>query len=229
MSGVALGTAVVGAYGASQSGGGGGGGGGMGRKSINRATVQAYKDFDPYISGGQSAQQQLMAQMGLGDGKTQAYDITQMPGYQGALKQGLGAVNQGAAGSGMLMSGERMKGLQTAGQNIYGDYYSNYMNRLQGMSNQGMNAVGSVQNIRQGNQAMMNQNSQLQQQAGGAQGRDIMGLAGSLGGMFAGNKGGGGGGEFNFGSLMGGGSGGMDFSSFSSPSSEFNFSGWGGV
>lgn len=173
---------------------------------IAQNTAAAERDYQPYTSGGKSAQEQMMAQLGLG-GPAQAFDVSQLPGYQNALKQGLGAVNQGGAGAGMLMSGERLKGLQSEGQNIFGDYYNNYMNRLTGMSNQGMSAVGNLANIRTGGTAQQVGLMQGQQQQKADRFGDILGLAGTgLGMAFGGPLGASVGGSI--GSSMGGSSGG---------------------
>jgi hypothetical protein len=173
---------------------------------IKRNTESAETDYQPYMQGGQSAQEQMMAQLGLG-GPAQAFDVTQLPGYQNALKQGLSAVNQGGAGAGMLMSGERLKGLQSTGQNIFGDYYNNYMSRLTGMSNQGMSAAGNLANIRTGGmtqQLGLMQDEQAQKANTKA---DMLGLAGTgLGMMFGGPMGAAVGGSI--GSSLGGGGGG---------------------
>jgi len=151
-------------------------------------TAQAEKQYKPYVKGGRSAQNQMMAQLGLG--KREAFDVTQLPGYQNALQQGMNAVNQGGAGSGMLMSGDRLQGLQSTGQNIFGDYYNSYMSRLGGMANQGFNAVGNLANIRTGGttqQIGLMQNEQAQQ---ANMTSDLLGLAGTgLGAMFGGPMG----------------------------------------
>lgn len=156
---------------------------------IAQNTAKAEQDYQPYMAGGRSAQEQMMAQLGLG-GPAQAFDVTQLPGYQNALKQGLNAVNQGGAGAGMLMSGERLKGLQSEGQNIFGSYYNNYLDRLTGMSNQGMNAVGNLANIRTGGMTQQLGVMQQQQQQKASQFGDLLGLAGTgLGMAFGGPAG----------------------------------------
>jgi len=196
-------------------GGGGGLFGGGGDDSMDEMIAlikanneAAERDYGSYMQGGQSAQEQMMAQLGLG-GPAQAFDVTQLPGYQNALKQGLSAVNQGGAGAGMLMSGERLKGLQSTGQNIFGDYYNNYMSRLTGMSNQGMSAVGNLANIRTGGMTQQLGLMQQEQQQQGDMMGDMLGLAGTgLGAMFGGPMGAAVGGSIGS-SLGGGGGGGM--------------------
>lgn len=191
---------------------------------------QQYGDFrkqiNPYISAGGNALSQFQAQMGMGG---DAYDVTQLPGYQAALEQGLSSVNQGAAGTGMLMSGSRMKGLQSAGQQVFGNYYNNYMNRLQGMMNMGQSSVMGMGQLgqqaaglnmqgAQGTAGYRAQQGMLEAQAANADRADTLGLLGSVGGMMMGGFGGMGGGaasapaasggSFNAG--FGGAGGGMD-------------------
>lgn len=186
------------------------------------------KQINPYIQAGGNALSQFQAQMGMGG---DAYDVTQLPGYQAALKEGLGAVNAGAAGSGMLMSGSRLKGLQSAGQRVFGDYYNNYMNRLSGMMNMGQSSVMGMGQLgqqaaglnmqgAQGTAGYRAQQGMLEAQAANADRADTLGLIGSgigmmAGGGFGGMFGGGAaaapaasGGSFNAG--FGGAGGGMD-------------------
>lgn len=170
--------------------------------------------YDPYLKSGKTALDQYMSQLGLGD--QPAYDVTQLPGYQQSLTQGINAINQGAAGSGMLMSGERLKGLQSEGQNVFGNYYSDYMNRLQGMQGQGYNAAQSLSSFAGGMAAQMAPTYEGIGNARAGQWQAMgQGLSGGLG-AFSGSKIGGGGGggvvdpnQFNFSSLYSGGGGGF--------------------
>ena len=108
----------------------------------SRRLNQYRSDVSPYMSTGRDALSGYAAQLGIGDGPL--FDVTQLPGYQTALEQGLSAVNQGAAGANMLMSGDRLKALQGEGQRVFGDYYSDYMNRLQGLQQQGLGAAQAL-------------------------------------------------------------------------------------
>jgi hypothetical protein len=156
---------------------------------FTQANVQAQETFDPYLSSGSASMQQLMGQMGMGDPNTPLVDVTTTPGYQQSMQQALGAVNQGAAGSGMLMSGERLKSLATAGQSVFGDYYQNYMNRLQGMAGQGFNAANSMENTRTNNLNLVLQKQALAKGGGGGASPvgDMMGAAASMFGTYMGS------------------------------------------
>jgi hypothetical protein len=69
------------------------------------------------------------------------------PGYQWQLEQGLRAVDAGAAGQGMLRSGATLKAEQEYGQGLANQDFTNYYNRLFGLSQLGGNvAVGGATN-----------------------------------------------------------------------------------
>lgn len=67
--------------------------------------------------------------------------FTKSPGYDFQLSEGLNAIDQSAASRGNLFSGETMKAAQQFGTGLAAQDYSNYFNRLMGVSNQGQNAA----------------------------------------------------------------------------------------
>lgn len=67
--------------------------------------------------------------------------FTKSPGYDFQLSEGLNAIDQSAASRGNLFSGETMKAAQQFGAGLAAQDYSNYFNRLMGVSNQGQNAA----------------------------------------------------------------------------------------
>jgi len=74
-------------------------------------------------------------------------NFTASPGYQWQLEQGLRAVDAGAAGQGMLRSGATLKAEQEYGQGLANQDFTNYYNRLFGLSQLGGNvAVGGATN-----------------------------------------------------------------------------------
>lgn len=156
---------------------------------FQQAIDNSSTNFQPYMNAGQAGMQQLMAQMGLGD-TSQAFDVTQLPGYQQSQRQGIMAVNQGAAGAGMLNSGERLKSLQASGQSVFGDYYNNYMNRLQGLTGQGLNAASSASNTLTNNLNAMtaHRSQQMGAPMSGSPVGDIAGAAASMFGTYMGSK-----------------------------------------
>jgi hypothetical protein len=63
------------------------------------------------------------------------------PGYQFQLQQGLRGVDAGAAAKGMLRSGATLKQEETYGQGLANQDFSNYYNRLMGISTLGETAA----------------------------------------------------------------------------------------
>ncbi len=157
-------------------------------QEIKQGARSASKKLNPWVSSGRAAQNQYMAQLGLGQGPV--FDVTTLPGYQRALDQGLESVNRGAAGTGMLMSGSRMKGLQDRGQDIFGQYYGDYMNRLSGLNQMGMGAATQQGNWgmmgAQGASNLMAQQAQADAAASGSWGADLLGAVAPIAGMVAG-------------------------------------------
>lgn len=150
---------------------------------FTRAADSYEESVSPWRQGGLDAQKQYMAQMGMGG---DAFDITKLPGYAGAEKAGMRGVNQGAAGSGMLMSGNRLTALRDENQGLYGNYFQDYMTRLQGLSNQGLNINTNIGNMRTGNAAeteRMNYDQSINEaNANNARDADLMSAFGTVAG-----------------------------------------------
>lgn len=137
------------------------------------------KDYAPWLEGGQQAQKAYLSQLGIGGPPT--FDVSQLPGYQNAMQQGISAVNQGFAGSGLL-GGNRLRALQQTGQNVFGSYYQDYMNRLSGASQQGFGAASNLGNLRAGQAAQMsNYAYDVGMNKANAQNAQMYGLTGALG------------------------------------------------
>lgn len=87
---------------------------------------------DPYLMGGESAYNQVLAQMGLGG---TAIDPTQTAMFQNPFNMAQGRIEEmmSSGGSG-LYSGETMKALQSEAM---GQYYNQYMPMLMNLGSQG--------------------------------------------------------------------------------------------
>ena len=73
------------------------------------------------------------------------YDQVRMtPGYQAQLEAGTKAIDRAAPLAGGMYSGRRMKALQDYGQNTFGSYYQNWMDRVGGVSGQGQSAGQNI-------------------------------------------------------------------------------------
>ena len=71
-----------------------------------------------------------------GSGADIASIVKATPGYQAQLDQGLKAIDRAAPLTGGMYSGRRMKALETHGQNTFGGYYQDWLNRVGGMAGQ---------------------------------------------------------------------------------------------
>lgn len=208
----------------------------------------------PWNTAGKSALNVYSSLLGLPGYETtfspQEY-LSNTPGYQWQFNQGQKALDAGAASRGMLLSGPQRQATTQYGQNYASNYYDKLMNQLNGLSTQGLgtgqtmgNWENEVANRRAGLQmrgaegtvnafdkVFQGQVAQHQaDQAADQQGlNNILGIAGTVGGMF----GGGGGGMVNaLSGMFGGGSGGSSYggagSSYALPTSSWNnsYSNW---
>jgi hypothetical protein len=148
------------------------------------------------------------------------------PGYQGAVTAGLDILNRRRAGQGMAASGNADIDALTFGQNLQNQQYGDWMTRLAGAGNTGVQATGAVaggqaagygnlanlaakyagdQTGVVGNQLSSNVNSSNLQAQGEASGaKNLLGAGMSLASLAAGGFGGGGLGS-SLGNLFGGG------------------------
>lgn len=142
-------------------------------------------DLAPWRQAGQEA---LGAYSGMitGDGPDTAamYEgLRNYPGYQFALEEGRGAIEQSAAGRGTLQSGQTMKDLTRYGQGLATSNFENYMNRLQGLSN-----VGQQTAVQTGafGQTAAGQIGRAQMAGGAARASGYQGQAAAWGGALEG-------------------------------------------
>lgn len=95
--------------------------------------------LNPYMQGGEDAQQALLNASGLGKGGYS--DFYKSPDYNFRMDEGTKALERSAAAQGGLYSGETGKALQKFGQGLAKDSFNDYTNRLSGIANQGQNAA----------------------------------------------------------------------------------------
>ena len=102
----------------------------------------------PFISGGTNAENELQGFLGLGGdpAKINAAFNTYLnsTGYQFNRQQGLDAVTQSKAVSGLLDSGSALKALDAYGTGIADQYGQQYVGNLQNLSDTGQRAAGSL-------------------------------------------------------------------------------------
>lgn len=124
----------------------------FGQKQIKDYT-SAIDSFNPYTTAGESATTLYSDALGLNgsEGNTRATGAFQTgPGYQFALDQGTQAALRGASAAGMLNSGNTLTALTDYGQGMANQEYGSWLDRLQGMSSQGLAAAGGQASAYQG-------------------------------------------------------------------------------
>jgi hypothetical protein len=109
----------------------------------------------PFYEAGVTGQNALMDYLGL-SGNTSAAnygqgmkpftpgDLTNEPGYQFRLSQGLKSLDQTAAARGGLLSGNALRGAEQYGQGLASDEYQNAYNRYWNTRNQTLNPLQSL-------------------------------------------------------------------------------------
>ncbi len=102
----------------------------------------------PYINAGNSAEDELSGFLGLGGDPAKinsAFNTyLNSTGYQFNRDQGLDAVTQSKAVSGLLDSGSAVKALDAYGTGLADQYGQQYVGNLQGLTGAGENAVNAL-------------------------------------------------------------------------------------
>jgi hypothetical protein len=151
-----------------------GGKAGAGAAQAQQTLSQQRNDLLPYTQAGYptiQAQTDLLGLNGPDAAATAMGNFQTSPGYQWSRDQGLRAVDAGAAAGGMLRSGAALKAEQTFGTGLADQEFTNYYNRLMGISTLGENAAA-------GGASTANTAGALAQNAGNTQG-SIYGNLGS--------------------------------------------------
>jgi len=125
-----------------------------------QALQQTRADLEPWRNSGQNALMRTSALSGAEgpEAATAAMEgFTASPGYQFRLDEGMRGVDAGAAAKGMLRSGATLKREQAFAQGLASDEFSQYYNRLNALSQQGLNAASGTGNAEmQAGQGMAN-------------------------------------------------------------------------
>jgi hypothetical protein len=115
---------------------------------------QIRSDLAPFRQAGETAQNALMFEYGMGDRPAGYRGFEQTPGYDFQLEQGQRAIDGSAAASGNLFSGATQKAQMQFGQGVAQQGYGNYLNGLNGLA-------GSGQNAAMGGASAMTNNAQM--------------------------------------------------------------------
>lgn len=104
------------------------------------------QNLEPYNKAGQGALPQIQALLGLGPqgaggiGQT----LSQLPGYQFSLDQGLKSVQNSAAARGLGGSGAALKGAANYATGLAQGNYGQYLSQLMGLAGMGESAGAGV-------------------------------------------------------------------------------------
>jgi hypothetical protein len=165
--------AGIGLVGSAVAGGKASGGAGQ----ANQLLQQQRTDLAPYRDAGGISLKDQQDLLGLNgpDAASEAMARFQTsPGYQFQMEQGLRAVDAGAAAKGMLRSGATLKDEETFGEGLANTDFTNYYNRLMGLTTLGENAAA-------GGAATAQTGANLAQGAGNTQSSIYGNLAGGIG------------------------------------------------
>ena len=129
-----------------------------GQNAAQAQFAQEQANLAPYRTAGDSAvgvASDLSGANGPAAANAAMANFQTDPGYQFQLQQGERAVDAGAASQGILRSGATIKGEDTFGQGLAEQDFTNYYNRLFGLSQLGETAAagGSPSAIAAGNSA----------------------------------------------------------------------------
>ena len=131
---------------------------------------------NPFINIGQGSGNILYNQLATGQLGVQPSltDMSQLPGYQFTLDQGLKATQNAAAAQGLGVSGAAMKGATNYAEGLAGTFYNNYLSNYWANQNNRYNMLAGVMNTG------ANAANQLTSVTGGA-GNQLVSTAGTLG------------------------------------------------
>lgn len=107
--------------------------------------------YSPQVGAGRSALDMLLSGLGLGgnqEGFVKSY--RGLPGYESGRETGTNAALRGIQASGMSNSGRALKALQRFGSDYEDQRVGDYLTRLTGINDRGMQAQGAVQGGMQG-------------------------------------------------------------------------------
>jgi hypothetical protein len=104
---------------------------------------QILEKLNEFIPEGAKAAIGAQNALGLGTGGNAGIlaQLQATPGYQFTQQQGIDAIQNSASAQGGVVSGNRLKNLQTFGSGLASQTYNNYISQLLGLSTIGANAA----------------------------------------------------------------------------------------
>jgi hypothetical protein len=119
------------------------------------------EDQQPWRETGVSALSQLSALYGLGGQAPDFSVVTNSPGYQFGLDQGVQALDRSAAARGRLRSGAQDMAITRYGQDYAGTKWGEHANRLAGLAGVGQTATNQLGMYGQNYANQVGQNNML--------------------------------------------------------------------
>lgn len=123
---------------------------GQGKGDLNAGYDAALGTLQPYASNGQAASNRLAALAGIGGGAAQTEALSQDPGYQFRMSEGIGALDRSAASKGLLLSGAQLKGVNDYGQGMASSELNSAFNRTAAVADAGRGAANNIATLQSG-------------------------------------------------------------------------------
>lgn len=115
--------------------------------SYNQAYPYVQQQYGGQVSNGTGANDMVSNLLGTGDtaeGQAAFENYKNSAGYQAAEHAGTQAITNSNAAKGLLQSGDTLKGISQFGTDLTNQHYNNYLDRLLGLSSQGIQAGGLI-------------------------------------------------------------------------------------
>lgn len=161
---------------------------------INRARGLTDPFFQQQLTqGGQASGllADLLGINGIGAAQSAMGNWQRSPGYQAGLDAGQRQIDQGAAGRGLLLSGDTVKASQQFGQDYQNREYNAYLDRLASMGGGGYSGAQGLLGTAQGMGDLYINKGRAQDAGRQSALANILGIAGTAVGAFTGMPGGG--------------------------------------
>jgi len=107
-------------------------------QQLNKALTEGAQYLEPYWDAGIDALDEMQSMLGIGDHEFDPSKITETPGYQFILDQGLEALDKSAVGT--KLSGAQAQSITEFSQGHAEQYYQTFMKDLDNIASKGLTA-----------------------------------------------------------------------------------------
>jgi len=116
-------------------------------RRITAAGKLGAEQFSPFQEAGADANQQILSSLSGGAGSQEAFqNFLGSTGFQSQLQAGSQAITGNQAASGLLQSGSTLKRLNTFGQDLGQQGFTNFLGQLGGVAQRGLGAAQGASN-----------------------------------------------------------------------------------